>query len=281
MPTSQTKLIQMVSGMAFLAVALGSTPAGWALGFPSDGVSPSTPRGLDNRCVVWFRLTSAVEVSNLDFVVNYGPADGSFLGEGADVECARAVGGNGLVAFRDRDIDGVREFKGSVIRLNNFNGPVDLAACRWIFNDDPPQVTDFSTIVTNAARRDGESGDFIDLRPLPGVRVDRVECPGMLPNGLTTTTTTTTTGVSTSSTLSTSTTLPTGSGDCGVPSSEGPDPKASDALFALQVAVGLRDCALCVCDVDNSGQVAASDALEILRAAVGSGEPLNCPDCSQ
>ena len=45
---------------------------------------------------------------------------------------------------------------------------------------------------------------------------------------------------------------------------------ASDALFVLRSGVGLETCALCVCDVNDSGNIAATDALSVLRAAVGS-----------
>jgi cysteine-rich repeat protein len=53
--------------------------------------------------------------------------------------------------------------------------------------------------------------------------------------------------------------------------------QASDALFALKVAVGSLTCPLTVCDVNNNGAVQASDALAILRAAVGQPVELNCP----
>jgi hypothetical protein len=55
---------------------------------------------------------------------------------------------------------------------------------------------------------------------------------------------------------------------------------ATDALFALQAAVGLISCELCVCDVNNSTAITASDALAILAAAVGQAITLTCPDCS-
>jgi hypothetical protein len=54
---------------------------------------------------------------------------------------------------------------------------------------------------------------------------------------------------------------------------------ATDALFALQAAVGLQTCALCVCDVNGSGVVTAADALLTLAIAVGQNISLNCPSC--
>jgi hypothetical protein len=68
-------------------------------------------------------------------------------------------------------------------------------------------------------------------------------------------------------------------GGCGDPTNDGRT-TASDALFALNVAVGLQTCAVCVCDVDNSAATSASDALRLLNFAVGiPGVALNCPAC--
>jgi len=54
---------------------------------------------------------------------------------------------------------------------------------------------------------------------------------------------------------------------------------AGDALAVLKAAVGTFDCALCTCDVNNSGNVSATDALIVLKKAVGQDVPLNCPAC--
>jgi hypothetical protein len=107
----------------------------------------------------------------------------------------------------------------------------------------------------------------------------------------TTTTTTTTTTSTTSTTLvptttTTTTTIP--AGVCGDPIEPGASATryrpatvtASDALFVLQAATGLRACADCVCDVNSSGGVTATDALAVLRAAVGQAVELICPACS-
>lgn len=51
---------------------------------------------------------------------------------------------------------------------------------------------------------------------------------------------------------------------------------ASDALFALQAAVGSQVCALSVCDVDAGGSVTASDALRLLQKSVGQPVTLTC-----
>ncbi len=55
---------------------------------------------------------------------------------------------------------------------------------------------------------------------------------------------------------------------------------ASDALFVLRAGVGSEVCELCVCDVDNGGDINASDALLVLQKGVGQPVVLNCPACT-
>jgi hypothetical protein len=65
---------------------------------------------------------------------------------------------------------------------------------------------------------------------------------------------------------------------CGKPTNAtGTLPKTGDALFALRTAVGLSDCDLAVCDVNDSGKVTTGDALSILKKAVGLTVTFNCP----
>jgi hypothetical protein len=54
---------------------------------------------------------------------------------------------------------------------------------------------------------------------------------------------------------------------------------ASDALFVLRAAVGTTCCLVCTCDVDTSGSIVASDALAVLRYAVGLNVELSCDAC--
>lgn len=67
-------------------------------------------------------------------------------------------------------------------------------------------------------------------------------------------------------------------GECGQPRTGGP--VASDALEILNTAVGTGECGgfdPCICDVNSAGGVTASDALLVLRRAVGEDIPLVCP----
>lgn len=68
---------------------------------------------------------------------------------------------------------------------------------------------------------------------------------------------------------------------CGRPSSRARQPTATDALYVLRSSVGQTICPDCECDVDRSGQVVASDALGVLRAAVQLPGSLSCPACPQ
>jgi cysteine-rich repeat protein len=67
-------------------------------------------------------------------------------------------------------------------------------------------------------------------------------------------------------------------GDCGDADDDG-ESTVVDALAALRTAVGLSGCALCRCDANDSHDVSASDALSILKKAVGSVVPLRCVPC--
>jgi hypothetical protein len=66
---------------------------------------------------------------------------------------------------------------------------------------------------------------------------------------------------------------------CGDSNDDG-DVTASDALNVLRVAVGTASCAACICDVNSAGGITTSDALLVLRKSVGQPVALNCPDCS-
>ncbi|MBI5506126.1 MAG: endonuclease/exonuclease/phosphatase family protein [Deltaproteobacteria bacterium] len=55
---------------------------------------------------------------------------------------------------------------------------------------------------------------------------------------------------------------------------------ASDALRILKAAVGQPvTCEPCVCDANNSGSITTSDALLVLKFSVGQPVTLNCPAC--
>jgi len=70
-------------------------------------------------------------------------------------------------------------------------------------------------------------------------------------------------------------------GDCGQPQSTGSGPKTADALATLKTAVGSPsacDAEPCICDVNADTKVNTTDALRVLRVAVGQSLTLDC-DC--
>ncbi|HYC00899.1 MAG TPA: hypothetical protein VEC57_17330 [Candidatus Limnocylindrales bacterium] len=84
---------------------------------------------------------------------------------------------------------------------------------------------------------------------------------------------------SSTTTSSTTTTTEGPAGSCGDPAPPSGSVTASDALFILRTAVGALSCQLCVCDANGNGSVTASDALVTLKAAVGQNVELNCSAC--
>ncbi len=66
---------------------------------------------------------------------------------------------------------------------------------------------------------------------------------------------------------------------CGDPSGDG-QVTATDALRALQAAVGSSFCDLFFCDVNRDGKITATDAARILSNAVGTATLLACPECT-
>jgi hypothetical protein len=64
---------------------------------------------------------------------------------------------------------------------------------------------------------------------------------------------------------------------CGAPQSRKQKPVASDALFTLRASIGTATCDLRVCDTNGNGSITASDALQVLRKAVGLAVTLSCP----
>jgi len=70
-----------------------------------------------------------------------------------------------------------------------------------------------------------------------------------------------------------------GDADAGGNAIDGAMITATDALQALQAAVGVASCAVCRCNVNISQSITATDALMILRKAVGSPIDLTCTAC--
>jgi hypothetical protein len=68
-------------------------------------------------------------------------------------------------------------------------------------------------------------------------------------------------------------------GECGQPVTGGASPTASDALYVLRAAVGSVQCEAAVCDTDGSCAVTAGDALRLLWYVTGQPLELSCELC--
>ena len=66
---------------------------------------------------------------------------------------------------------------------------------------------------------------------------------------------------------------------CGDADDDG-EHDTSDALHVLRAAVGTTSCAGCICDVSGSGTVTAADALTVLRHATDQSVNLQCSSCA-
>ena len=67
-------------------------------------------------------------------------------------------------------------------------------------------------------------------------------------------------------------------GSCGDAAAEFGAVTATDAIYILRAAIGLGTCDACVCDVDDTGAITTTDALRTLQHAVGLDIPLQCPN---
>ena len=66
---------------------------------------------------------------------------------------------------------------------------------------------------------------------------------------------------------------------CGDPTGDG-RVSVADALYISQASTQTRSCDVCSCAVTGGPSVTVSDALEVLRAAVGLPATLDCPACT-
>lgn len=246
-------LVLMRFAPALLVAAISLV--GIILAAPSVG--RAQPAGY--RCPVTFYLEDdrvpAVGISTLIFDVEYGPPELRFVGIGANVGCTRIVP-NALALFDDDDHGTLRLDFSTDAAISSLFQP--LAVCTTE-SAEPPIAADLAAKLVEETKVGG------------GAVVPPVVVKILLPTVDDCETVATTTTSST-------TTLPTPGPACGDPVADSTI-TATDALFTLNAAVGLRACALCVCDVDGSTSVSASDALILLRFAVGQPYETSCPPC--
>jgi len=224
-----------------------------------------------STCSIIFHLGTTSSVETMSFDVDYEDAVGEF--PGTHVTTCQTINTFGLVS--PYDFEDPRLVRIQMIVPSTVKGPKDFLKCTWVTSSEFPVADDFS--VTNQSAED-QGSNMIN----PNVTISNIECSV---DPTTTTTTTTTTTLSTTSTSTTTTTTSTTTSTtmqdqlCG--DFDGNDKVlTSDALNVLRASVGSVECAPCVCDIDGNGVTAATDALFALKYAVGQPIPLNCSPCS-
>jgi hypothetical protein len=163
---------------------------------------------------------------------------------------------------------------------DNDSPPLNITEIQWTFNQMdafawalpkdvknlPVNLSDGPLEITLGFKPEGFSFFMADLQITNTSKNAPVLIYSILGEGAWETTTT-------SNTTTTTTLAPS---ECGDPTGDG-EVTATDALFTLTAAVGIKACLPAVCDVNDDGKVAASDALTILTFSVGIPVVLVCP----
>lgn len=250
-------------------------------------------------CEVAVHVDSAVTLGALQLDLDYSGTGGLVPIENEKIRCKGDVD-NALSLFGiENEVVTV-----SVLSLAGFTTPARIAHCLF---DDPDGTTgadDFDLRVTDST---GITGLAVAVGH---VSVSYGPCDDDTTTTTTSSTTTTTTTSSTTSTTTTSTsststtTMPESCGNgvvdgdedcddgndedgdaCGVDctgivcgDANGNDTiQSSDALLVLRAAIGERvSCPVQLCDVDGDDAVRASDSLRVLKRAVGQSVVMDC-----
>jgi len=174
-----------------------------------------------------------------------------------------------LASFND--VENQRTVRGGIISLNGFDTPADIARCRFLPTSDAPVAADFTMSVIQATDADG-----VLMEPLPKMKIDQIQCgTGICGDGLLQIGEDCDDGnLQSRDGCSASCTKDTICGDANLNGSL----SASDALQILKNAVGADvSCPPYVCDTNASGKILASDALTVLKRAVGTPIDMVCP----
>jgi len=217
----------------------------------ADVVSPD--------CVVRFRVIDEVDLGEVVLSVGYGASDCEVSGCGAGVACESPVSDWSPPWPTAVDEDERRELYLNAASAQGFSTPANVYRCDLQKHGGAadPSPDDFVVSVTSARSPPPLSKALTEL---PAIEV-AVDCD----LGPTTTIT-----------------LPFEPASCGHPCSvETSPPSARDALYIVGAAVGSRACKTCICDVNRSGVVDATDALTVLARVVGLDALVRCVLCAE
>jgi hypothetical protein len=210
-------------------------------------------------CVVTFRVTDEVDLGEIVFTVAYAASDCEVGGCGRGVACESPVSDWSSAYSGPYDSDDTHELGLRATSAQGFSGPADVYRCDLLKHGgaDDPSPDDF-VVGVRSARSPPPLSKVIAGLPSIEVAVDCVLGP------------------------TTTTTLPFEPASCGHPCSVQTLPaSARDALYIVSAAVGARACKTCICDVNRSGIVDATDALTVLAQAVGLDARVRCVLCAE
>lgn len=210
-------------------------------------------------CVVTFRVTDEIDLGEIIFTVGYSASDCEVGGCGGGVACKSPVSDWSPAWPTASDWDERQELYLKAARTQGFSTPTNVYRCDLQKHGgaEDPSPGDFVVSVLSARSPPPLSKALTEL---PSIEV-AVDCE----LGPTTTTT-----------------LPFEPASCGHPcSAETSPPTARDALYIAGAAVGARTCKTCICDVNRSGIVDATDALTVLARAVGFDALVRCVLCAE
>lgn len=243
-------------------VTLSLEPGYWCAGESYGATGQKTfPRAevVPPDCVVTFRVVDEIDLGEVIFTAGYAASDCEVPGCGGGAACESPVSDWTPAWPLASDRDESHELFLKAARTQGFSSPTNVYRCdlHKRAGADDPSPEDFVVSVVSARTPPPLSKALTEL---PAIEV-AVDCD----LGPTTTTT-----------------LPFEPASCGHPCTvETSPPSASDALYIVSAAVGARTCKTCICDVNRSGTVDATDALTVLAEAVGLGHYVRCVLCAE
>jgi hypothetical protein len=209
-------------------------------------------------CVIRFSIPSAIDLGAVYVTVDYAESATNVVGCGYAPACqSRYTDFRTLYEKRDYDDLGLLDL--NVRNAPGFSTPATIAECDLRFSGGST-IPDPDNFIVTVREARTPPPLYKEITPPPVVTA-QVSCG--------------------SDVTTTTTTLPPHPAGCGCPCSPvAVGPTASDALYALNAAIGIVTCKTCICDVNRSGIVDSTDALTVLTKAVGLEATLRCVECS-
>jgi hypothetical protein len=234
---------------------------------------------IDAAWIVAATLTVTID----DVLSTFGPGT-DFNGQGATTIGVHAYAGNGAIELEDFARIGAEPV---AVIDTSIHGAITDASL--VGSGPLAFAVDVTDAVVTALEEDADFLGFVLTTPdsPTGTSMDDLGPGSAGPPGIggarlpwlaiewaaVTTTSSTTTSSTTTTTSTSSSTLP--AAECGDADLDGRI-AATDALIVLRRAVGLAQCPMRVCDTDSSGSISAGDALRVLQRAVGMSVVLVC-----